>query len=499
MLPRRPLRDRKPAATPRPPTLPPPLARRARSPRQSRKDRTGRRSAMKIRVLSRSDGEWSGAHDGGASGARASFNRTAGLHAPTRPLELQRAVTAAKVGHILARPFLGALAPGHADGVYALAKSRADTALVASAAADGEVRVWHLPSKRPRFAVTPAPVAFTRGLTFSQDSRRVIACSDARAAHSYGVDGDGAGGAGAVVTYKSQSGPLASVSAHYARPLFATASASAVVEVWDETRADPVQSFRFGTDSLHCVRFNPVETNVLVSAASDRAVTLYDVRMSTPVRKLVLSMRSNDVSWNPIEAFNFVVANDDQNCYTFDMRRMSRRGALAVHKDHVGAVMSVDYAPTGREFVTGSYDKTVRIFDHTNGRSREVYHTKRMQRVFGVAFSLDAGYVVSASDDGDVRVWKSHRSRPVVPQLPREKARVATAERLIERYATVPEVRRIAKKRHVPKPILSAARTKAEIAKSVKRKAGNVRRNSKRGSVAKPVPDRKRPIVRELE
>lgn len=455
---------------------------------------------MKIRVLSRSDGEWSGAHDGHATGARASFNRGPGLHAPTRPLELQRAVTAAKVGHILARPLLAALSPGHADGVYALAKSRADTALMASAAADGEIRVWHLPSKKPRLSVTPQPAAFTRGISFTCDSARVVAVTDAAVAHSYAVVGDGDGGvSGAPVVYKSAAGPLASVSAHYAKPLFATCSSNATVELWDENRADPLQSFSFGTDSLHCVRFNPVETNVLISAASDRALTLYDTRMSTPVRKLVLAMRSNDVSWNPIEAFNFTVANDDQNCYTFDMRRMSRRGALAVHKDHVGAVMSVDYAPTGREFATGSYDKTVRIFEHTNGRSREVYHTKRMQRVFGVAFSLDAGYVVSASDDGDVRVWKSHRSRPIVPQLPRERAKVATAERLIERYSTVPEVRRIAKKRHVPKHVMSAAKTKNAIAKSVKRKASNVRKNSKRGSVPKPVPEKKKPIVRELE
>ena len=28
--------------------------------------------------------------------------------------------------------------------------------------------------------------------------------------------------------------------------------------------------------------------------------------------------------------------------------------------DHISAVTDVDYAPTGREFVTGSYDKTVR-------------------------------------------------------------------------------------------------------------------------------------------
>jgi DDB1- and CUL4-associated factor 13 len=379
--------------------------------------------------------------------------------------------------------------------VYALAKSRHDVALVASAAADGDIRCWHVPSKKPKFSLTPSPAAFTRGLTFSCDSQRLIACTDARLAHSVCVEDHES----PLVTYRSLSGPLASISAHFTKPMFATASASAAVEIWDESRADPVQSYTFGTDSLHCVRFNPVETNVIVSAASDRSVVLYDTRLSSPVRKLVLSMRSNDVSWNPIEAFNFTVANEDHNLYTFDMRKMSANGALAVHKDHVAAVMSVDYAPTGREFVSGSYDKTVRIFDHTNGRSREIYHAKRMQRVFGVTFSLDAGYVISASDDGDVRVWKSHRSRPVIPQLPREKQKIATAERLVERYITVPEVRKIAKKRHVPKHVLSIVKTKQEIAKSSKRKLSNVRKNSKRGSVSKAIPDRKSAIVRELE
>lgn len=450
---------------------------------------------MKIRVLSRSDGEWSGAHDGYVSGPRASFNRSAALHAPRRPLELQRAVTAAKVGHVLSRPFLCALAPGHVDGVYAMAKSRTDTALVASTSADGEVRCWHVPSRKPRFALTPEPAAFTRGVTFSYDSTKVIACTDAGIAHSISIDKSNY----EVEEYRSVAGPLASVSAHFTKPLFATASAQATVNVWDESRADPIQAYTLGTDSLHCVQFNPVETSVISAASSDRSICLYDIRLSAPIRRLVLSMRSNDLSWNPIEAFNFTVANDDHNCYTFDMRKLSRNGALCVHKDHMGAVMSVDYAPTGREFVTGSYDKTVRIFDHTCGRSREVYHTKRMQRVFSTLFTLDAAYVISGSDDGDVRVWKSHRSRPVVPQLPRERQRVLNAEKLVERYSAVPEVRRIAKKRHVPKHILTMSRTKQEMARSQKRKLTNIRRNSKPGSVPKDTSERKKAIVRELE
>ena len=72
----------------------------------------------------------------------------------------------------------------------------------------------------------------------------------------------------------------------------------------------------------------------------------------------------------------------------------------------MSAVMDVDYSPTGREFVAGSYDRSVRIFAHNGGHSREVYHTKRMQRVFAVRFSGDASYIFSGSDDMNLRVWK---------------------------------------------------------------------------------------------
>ena len=46
-----------------------------------------------------------------------------------------------------------------------------------------------------------------------------------------------------------------------------------------------------------------------------------------------------------------------------------------IHKDHIKAILDIDFAPTGREFVTGSFDKTIRIFPFNGQRSREVYHT----------------------------------------------------------------------------------------------------------------------------
>ena len=104
-------------------------------------------------------------------------------------------------------------------------------------------------------------------------------------------------------------------------------------------------------------------------------------------------------------------ANEDKNCYTYDIRKLDR--AQNVHKDHVGAVLSVDYSPTGKEFATGGYDQTVRVFRVDQGRSREVYHTKRMQRIFAVTFSSDANYIFSASDDMNIRIWKAQASKPL--------------------------------------------------------------------------------------
>ena len=58
------------------------------------------------------------------------------------------------------------------------------------------------------------------------------------------------------------------------------------------------------------VKFNPVEVNVLATAADDRNIALYDVRAATPIRKIILAMRTNAICWNPMEAFNFTIANE---------------------------------------------------------------------------------------------------------------------------------------------------------------------------------------------
>ena len=54
--------------------------------------------------------------------------------------------------------------------------------------------------------------------------------------------------------------------------------------------------------------------------------------------------------------------------YTFDMRRMDK--PWHAYMAHTAAVLDVDFSPTGKEFVSGSYDRTVRIFNFGQGTCR---------------------------------------------------------------------------------------------------------------------------------
>uniref|UniRef100_A0A7S1CS50 Sof1-like protein domain-containing protein n=1 Tax=Bicosoecida sp. CB-2014 TaxID=1486930 RepID=A0A7S1CS50_9STRA len=282
---------------------------------------------------------------------------------------------------------------------------------------------------------------------------------------------------------------------HWGAPRFATASSS--VEVWDWARSTPVQSFTWGHDSVTAVRFNPAERDLLASAGADRSIGLYDLRAATPIRKLVMDMRTNALRWNPREPFNFTTASEDHQCYTFDYRKLDR--ALMVHKGHVSAVMDISYSPTGREFVTGSYDRTVRIFGVRDGKSREVYHTRRMQRIFCVQFSADARFVLSGSDDTNIRVWRARASEKLGRLAPRERAAKDYRDSLKRRYGHLPEVRRVAAQRHVPAGILKAAKRKLEADAKEKVKDARIRAHTAEATHKPRVPERKKRIVKELD
>lgn len=307
------------------------------------------------------------------------------IHPFERAREFTRALNATKLDKVFAKPFARALA-GHRDAVSCLARSRTRLVDIASGSCDGELRIWDLATGSCQWS-TAAHNGFVRGVAWAPDGDSLWTCGDDRLVKYWQREPDLETG-GSIepdLTIVGQHAFLG-LDVHWKEQLVATCGVD--VQIWDPQRSEPVHTLAWGSDSVMSVKFNAIERHVLASTGSDRSVVLHDMRTATAIRKVVLHKRSNKVAWNPMEAFNFVVANEDHNLYTFDMRRLD--SALCVHTDHVSAVLDVDFAPTGREFISGSYDRTVRIWRYNEGRSREVYHGKRMQRIWSVLFSGDA-------------------------------------------------------------------------------------------------------------
>ena len=86
------------------------------------------------------------------------------------------------------------------------------------------------------------------------------------------------------------------------RSVFATTS-SCNLDIWSYERSEPISTMTWSPsgvstieseDSLTYCAFNPIERVIIAATSqSDRGILFYDLRSTTPIRKLILSVRRN--------------------------------------------------------------------------------------------------------------------------------------------------------------------------------------------------------------
>lgn len=112
-------------------------------------------------------------------------------------------------------------------------------------------------------------------------------------------------------------------------------------------------------------------------------------------------------------------------------------------------------------------------------------------------YTLDSRFVLSGSDDGNLRLWKSSASASLGHTSTRELARRQYRDSLREKWADVGEVSRIERQRFLPKDVYAGGKTKKEMLDRLKRKDDQRRAHAK--TQEKPKSERQKGIVRTEE
>ncbi|CAI0400688.1 unnamed protein product [Linum tenue] len=387
---------------------------------------------MKVKVISRSTDEFT--RERSQDLQRVFRNFDPKLRPQEKAVEYVRALNAAKLEKIFARPFIGAM-DGHIDAISCMAKNPNFLKGIFSGSMDGDIRLWDIASRKT-VCQFPGHQGAVRGLTASTDGSTLISCGTDCTVRIWSVpvaatlESDHASNkpieANAVYVGKNA---YWAVDHQWGGDLFATTGAR--VEIWNHNRTDTVIS----------VRFNPGEPNLLATSA------------------------------RYVEIYNLV--------YPYFS-------------------MDIDYSPTGREFVTGSYDRTVSSIFHWLCLLERRTVTLSFSRVFCVKFSSDASYIISGSDDTNLRLWKAKASEQMGVLLPREQKKHEYQEAVKNRYKHLPEVKRIVRHRHLPRPIYKAKELRRTVIDAEKKKEERRKAHSTPGSIVTESV-RKRRIIREVE
>lgn len=455
---------------------------------------------MKVQVLKRTAGA-SLERECAGDVRRTARNLNPQYHPMQRAREYTRAITAAKMERMFAQPLIGNLGNGHRDAVTCTAVSRRALLPLVSGAADGCVAIWDLATRKP-LAEIPAHARNVTGVSFALGGQAFYSCSDEGLLHRWTLhandEKEGVPAHAPVATWRCN-GSFKSMDQSWTdNNRFATASDEAV-QIWSPERSHALQTHSdlFGSeDTVTTVRWHPVEGHLLAHCSADRGIGLHDIRANQALKKTVLRMRSNDLQWNPMEPMNFAVANEDYQCYLFDMRKLDQPTRL--YKGHTSAVLSLSWSPTGREFATGSYDKTVRIFPIGAPTSREIYHTKRMQRVHTVQYTSDSKFIITGSDDSNLRLWKSKANEQLGQLTKREEKSMNYRSALVNKYKHLPEVKKIHKSRKTPRAIKNQTKQAIIQKESADRKQANRVKYDRKGEYEFK-PERKKVVVKEVE
>jgi WD40 repeat protein len=275
---------------------------------------------------------------------------------------------------------------GHATGVTGLAFAPTGFSIVTTSQ-DRTARVWQPSNGTPR-AVLAGHTAAVTSAAFSPDSSRVVTASEDGTARVWDPQTDpnlvplGRYGRHVSQIALSPDGRLLIVGTDHGA-LLVEAASGVVVRMLLPPAA--VRSVAFSRDGAR------------VAAALHDRIVIFDAASGRPLRSVRVP-RVTAVDFGLADALATGSADGTLRFWT------SSGSLVRTLRKNDNALTSVHFDRSGARVVTGSEDRTARVWDVRTGRELLVLRG-HSRAVTSARFSPDGRFVITASADHDARIW----------------------------------------------------------------------------------------------
>jgi len=241
---------------------------------------------------------------------------------------------------------------GHKAAIFGIAWSP-DGRFLASASADGTVRLWESETGALR-RTQRGGIGTATDVAFSPDGKRLAFASSDGIVLLWDLESGKE-----LARFKGHFGAVQSAVFSQTGSQLASASEDTTVRVWDVQLARELLTLHGHRGWVWSVAFSP-DGKLIASGSSDRTARIWDAGSGRPLVHLL---------------------------------------------GHIDRIWSVAFSPDGKVIATGSWDRTVRIWEVATGLPLRMLEG-HLGSVTSARFSADGRLIASKSTDHTIRLWR---------------------------------------------------------------------------------------------
>ncbi|WP_299485172.1 NB-ARC domain-containing protein [Acaryochloris sp. IP29b_bin.137] len=191
-------------------------------------------------------------------------------------------------------------------------------------------------------------------------------------------------------------------------PILISGSFDRTIKLWDVQRGKCLKTIAGQTNPVFAIALQPSASvsSIVAAVGSDNLIRLWNFKTGDYVTSYTAPMKEVFfVAFSPDGKF-MATGSSDKTVRLWNITE----GGQIILRGHTQQICSVAFSPDSRYLISSSFDRTLKLWDIQKRRCIRTYRG-HVHQVRGVAFSPDGQHFASASMDRTVKLWNIHQDQ----------------------------------------------------------------------------------------